>query len=146
MSDRESEYMQKFVTDDQLRAECVRRKMEMDPWLDAATSDELRAECERRGMGDAARDRDEWVEWKRRAEVAEGLLAAVPKDAFSPRGVVAWLPDPKLGFMQCGHGLAGACRLCTPPKMLGESGPGIAAQRPDNSIAFLDEDLLCEDA
>jgi hypothetical protein len=27
-----------------------------------------------------------------------------------------------------------------------ESGPGIASMRPDTSVAFLDEDLLCEDA
>lgn len=31
-------------------------------------------------------------------------------------------------------------------QVMRESGPGIAAVKPDNSVAFLDEDLLCEDA
>lgn len=92
---------------------------------DALTDDQLRAECERRFgldyMNGLPRVReanliDERDEWKRRAEAAEEKMGDYYGEMTKVRNVVR------------------------------ESGPGIATAKPDNSVAWLDEDLLCEDA
>lgn len=90
-----------------------------------ASDDELRAECERRFGPDyvnglprvrEANLVDERDEWKRRAEAAEAKMGDYYGEMTKVRNVVR------------------------------ESGPGIATAKPDNSVAWLDEDLLCEDA
>lgn len=72
-------------------------------------------------------DRDEW---KRMAERAEKDLVAALDDRAE---LVAELEQRKKGKRSL---LRDFC----------ESGTGIRRLRPDNSVAWLDEDLLCEDA
>lgn len=129
------------------------------------TDVQLRAECERRKFGhesiaaltvqrDALVDEvkhlntklDECGEWRRRAEAAEGALADIPRrnaeDMLAKveniKGLAGWLPDETVPGI-----IFGTDRT---PERIRERGPGIDAQRPDNSIAWLDEELLCEDA
>lgn len=103
----------------------------------AMSGEQLRAECERRGMwsdtaalarainADTVAERDEW---KRRAEEAEAENVEIARQHM------LWLEN--------------GASMMTPTvgRVLRESGPGIAAARPDNSIAHLDEDLLADDA
>ena len=103
--------------------------------LKNVTDDELRAECSRRGIGNvsepvcAVAERDEW---KRRAEEYRDDMHRARKE----RG---WAED-QLARITGNVGLKPMCDGR-------EQGAGITNdQRPDNSIAHLDEDLLCEDA
>lgn len=148
----------RYYDDAALRAECSRRDMgtlddddqrmaDLKTWAECANAAKTpveRLEIIRYGLDRGYIDR----------RAARKLLDFAPDQPpiefhDAPAGIAAWLPPPGAGFMQCGHALAGTCRLCTPLKALAESGPGIAAvptPRPDNSVAHLDEDLLCDDA
>jgi len=144
----------KSATDDQLRAEVVRRNIgvpisssrfsiqELQSEAEARgvkawfSDDELRAECERRFAGpvnEYTRLADEHHkttaerdEWKRRAEAAEAKASEVQR-------VADFWADKSIAIQRDRER---------------EHGPGLAAldTRPDNSIAHLPEDLLCEDA
>jgi hypothetical protein len=140
VSDRESEYMQKFVSDDQLRAECERRfgneygaRDERWDGLVKKAQAETERVAKRAAIASAAViEREERDEWKRRAEVAEAKVENYE------RGVRECLE--LRAQIQADMKLASTVTFTT------ESGPGIAAMRPDTSVAFLDEDLLCDDA
>lgn len=133
-------------------------------WLALITDAELRAECERRSMeyvgglavpvGEHRRILAERDQWKCRAEAAEAKRSEAAVRALAQRTAEAlghgWLPDPKTEPI-----VYGVDR--TQPKEGGggvayagsfnETGPGITAKPPQSEpLAFLDEDLLCEDA
>lgn len=130
------------ATDDQLRAELERRG-EVPSIVNAvkhATDDVLRAECERRwppGATDSKyvaleRERDEALH---RAETAEKAL-------FQMQGAAKALAARVDGPPQFDDGATDEqMREC-------EAGPGIKAlsERRSEPLAFLDEDLLADDA
>lgn len=154
------------VTDDHLRAEINKRGLRV---LSEVKDDVLRAECERRGIergceasydyGTIVADRDHYRklfegacarledtkrerdELKRRAEVAEALLAVAPSHAGRQMAI-----NPDHPFLR--DGLIPLTPDMRPMRISrAESGPGIAAKPPQSEpLAFLDEDLLCEDA
>lgn len=76
-----------------------------------------------------------------RAAAAEARCIELEKEISilrqSARGLAAWLPERPIVF-----------NLDRTPPRIYERGPGIAAKTDnrDNSVAHLDEDLLCEDA
>jgi hypothetical protein len=119
------------VTDEQLRAECEQRGFicELHSVTHVVTMDERNI---------ARRERDEW---QRRAEDAEERLKRVEEGRLILGNVS--FDELARELRQRGaivHDLA---------QREVESGTGIASlpeKRPDNSVAFLDEDLLCEDA
>lgn len=109
------------LTDDQLRAECERRKMSVSgPGATEETWNSVRAE------------RDDW---KRRAEAAEACVGE--RSRIMPAD-----PDPAVRDYFKSLAKKYSAELAA----LTERGPGIAATKPDNGVAWLDEDLLCEDA
>jgi hypothetical protein len=125
------------VTDEQLRAECERRRLGMVAIRDAngayiVDHDHFRIV----GMYRAERD-----EWKQRAQDAEERLKRVEEGRLILGNV---------SFDELARELRrrGALVQDLAQREV-EPGTGIASlpeKRPDNSVAFLDEDLLCEDA
>lgn len=162
-----------IFTDDQLRAELQRRRPGRSFAPIGSTvnisdfdDDALRAECERRwGLNagpyrELAAERDEW---KRRAEAAEAVItrqtrpgtigevwARYERGEIDTAEMLAKTGAPNLwGYRSWRSEQKPACSAEQSLRSMmfsQETRPGIAATKPDNSIAHLDEDLLCEDA
>lgn len=151
----------RYCADDQLRAETARRGIEASATLGCFTDAELRAECERRKMAvvnidgsvgtryfanwtERERIEAECDEWKRRAEAAEKIATWCQRCTGTGELGYAGPVCPAC------HGSGHFTRPFgeAPIGALAESGPGIAAKPVPQSepLAFLDEDLLCEDA
>jgi hypothetical protein len=131
------------LTDDQLRAECNRRWGEDDCPM-AKTLRHERDEADKRAQDWAASFtamRELRDEWKRRADAErekwQGALLEQQGRARAAEERVASLESRIEG---------GYLPTIARHMRLNESGPGIAAAAPDNSVAHLDEDLLADDA
>ena len=158
----------RVATDSELRAECDRRGIIAGPLKPAAMTDEqLRAECERRGivaqpatssaLERVMVERDNWMESARQATVNadyyRGLVVECGRavgDAAHRDDTGKWKPEvlcakvPEAVRQMVVQSEAQRKHL----QWQKEGGPGIGDrnQKPDNSVPFLLEDLLAEDA
>src|SRR5260221_10635505 len=129
-----------------------------DAFYPRISDDQLRAECSGRGIGHVSEpmctiaERDEWIRvgiaWSKRAEAAEAALSRIGEEP--PAAQPSFFAD-ELRMEWERRAREQHQRVSEPqPGSLGPLYRGIQFKnfepRVDNSIAFLDEDLLCEDA
>jgi len=152
------------LTDDQLRAECERRGFGGASYIEFNM---MSADKDR-----ALRDRDEWkhsalelegelakhLEWKRRAEAAEAeserrKLVVDAKnellygaDAQRSQLAIDRFAGRMTWYRDANNAPSSLPDTSAHGRKMVESEPGIATMRPDNSVAFLLEDLLADDA
>lgn len=159
-------------TDDQLRAECERRGelVLMEPLerdLRAANR-AAHADCDA-ALSEVKRITAERDEWRRRAEMYQSRMdmlemklgeaqdGGIADDVLRAEYVRRFGPESDAYGEMRSRALAEERHPRTDASFdygsfyralmrSAESGPGLAAKKPDNSIAWLDEDLLCEDA